>query len=366
MAIDIGADAIDRVYAAANASFKLCLIEGSNPATVAGTVRKVYIYMELSVACNPVYVGIFTHQGSNVFSSRDHENVGPLYDGINEKDVDLDVEIGDYIGLLMPILATGNGIDLDYDASWTNNYWRTLADSNFPYTNYTFDNLGKRIISLYGEIDSAPTITTDPATAITPHTATLNGTLLDDGGLVCEVRFEWGLTGAYGNTTAWHGGYTTGMTFQERIYNLPGGVLVYFRAVARNAIGTTYGAQERFNTIPREPIITTDPATQISTGSAVLNGTVIDDMGAACRTRFEYGGTSVLGVETPWDMSGFATGASFLRTIVGLSPGDSFFYRAIGENRYGRGYGAIRSFTTLNADGSRSGFPMELLLLTED
>lgn len=197
-------------------------------------------------------------------------------------------------------------------------------------------------------------------------TAILNGTLIDDGGLVCEVRFEWGLVPAYGNTTPWRGGYTTGMTFQERIYNLLAGRLVYFRAVARNAIGTIYGAQRTFTTIPREPIISTDPATQISTMSAVLNGAIIDDMGAACRTRFEYGGTSELGVETRWDMSGYATGSSFLRTIAGLSPGNSFFYRAVGENRYGRGYGAIRSFTTLNADGSRSGFPMELLLLTED
>jgi len=197
-------------------------------------------------------------------------------------------------------------------------------------------------------------------------TAILNGTLLDDGGLVCEVSFEWGLTPAYGNTTAWRPGYTTGMTFQARIYNLPGGVLVYFRAAARNAIGTTYGAQQTFNTIHRAPIVTSDLATGRSTGSGVVNGTIIDDMGASCRTRFEYGGTPALGVETPWDLSGYATGESFLRTIAGLSPGHSYFYRAVGDNIYGRGYGAILSFTTLNADGSRSGFPMELLLLAED
>ena len=197
-------------------------------------------------------------------------------------------------------------------------------------------------------------------------TAILNGTLLEDGGLVCEVSFEWGLTPAYGNTTPWRAGYTTGMTFQARIYNSPGGVIVFFRAAARNAVGTTYGAQERFNTIPRVPIVTTDPATQISTGSAVLNGTIIDDMGAACQVYFEYGGTPALGVKTSRDSSGYVTGSTFLATIAGLSPGDSFFFRAVAENRFGRGYGATASFTTLNMDGSRSGFPMELLLLTED
>lgn len=196
--------------------------------------------------------------------------------------------------------------------------------------------------------------------------AILNGILLDDGGLVCEVRFEWGLVPAYGLTTPWRAGYTTGMTFQETIYNLPSGTLVYFRTAARNAVGTTYGVQLTFSTIPREALVTTDPATQVSTTSAVLNGTIVHDMGEACQTRFEYGGTSALGEETPWDMSGYVTGTSFLRTITGLAPGDSFFYRAVAKNRYGIGYGAIRSFTTLNMDGSRSGCAMELVLLLQE
>lgn len=196
-------------------------------------------------------------------------------------------------------------------------------------------------------------------------TAILNGTLLDDGGLVCEVRFDWGLTGAYGNTTPWQAGFYTGMTFQERIYNLPGGITVYFRAVARNALGTTYGALQRFVTIPRAPIVTTDPATQISTTEATLNGTIIDDMGVGCRICFEYGGTSAYGNKTRW-VSGFLTGAAFSMVIVGLSPGHSCHFRAVAENRYGRGFGVNRTFTTLSEIGIRTGFPLELALLLEE
>jgi len=196
-------------------------------------------------------------------------------------------------------------------------------------------------------------------------TATLNGTLVDDGGLVCEVRFEWGLIPAYGNVTPWRGGYTTGMTWLERLYSLPGGVLVYFRAAARNAMGTTYGAQQRFNTIPRMPIVITDPATAISTRDAVLNGSIEDDMGAACRARFEYGGTSALGMETRW-IAGGLTGSSFSDTITGLTPGSSCYFRAVAENRYGRSYGAIATFTTVNDRGDRSGLPIELMLLMEE
>jgi len=194
--------------------------------------------------------------------------------------------------------------------------------------------------------------------------AILNGTLLDDGGLVCEVRFDWGLTPAYGNATPWRAGYYTGMTFQERIYILPGGVLVYFRAVARNAAGTTYGAQLTFVTIPRAPIVTTDPATQISTTGATLNGTIIDDMGEGCRIRFEYGGTPAYGNETRW-ASGFVTGSTFSIAIVGLSPGHSYYFRAVGENRYGQGFGANATFTTPSQVGGRSGYPLELAFLLE-
>jgi len=88
-----------------------------------------------------------------VFSSRDHQNVGTLDDGLNEKDVDLAVEVGDFIGLRLPPVGAGDGIELDYDAGWTNDYWRTLAASSFPYESYEFDNLGLRIISIYGELE---------------------------------------------------------------------------------------------------------------------------------------------------------------------------------------------------------------------
>lgn len=196
-------------------------------------------------------------------------------------------------------------------------------------------------------------------------TAVLNGTLIDDGGLVCEVRFEYGLTPAYGIFTPWRGGYYTGMTFQELILNLPGGTTVYFRAVARNALGTTYGAQQRFLTIPTLPIVATIAATNISTGGARLNGLIILDQGAPCRARFEYGGSKAYGSATPW-VSGYATGSTFFDDIIGLSPGTGVHFRAVAQNRYGIGYGQDMVFTTLSDRGAMTGFPMELILLREE
>jgi hypothetical protein len=76
--------------------------------------------------------------------------------------------------------------------------------------------------------------------------ATLNGQLVDDGGLVCAARFDWGTDIDYGFETPWQGGFTTGMTFSHTIYNLAEGVLYHFRAVARNVNGISYGNDMAF------------------------------------------------------------------------------------------------------------------------
>lgn len=141
----IGASAIDREYAAGNAIRNACYIEGSNPATKSGKIKKVYIYLDSGGGTG--YIGTFYKTNGDTFSSRDYEQVTLLVAGLNERSVDIDVEAGDYIGILMEALTY---IDLDYDAGWVNDYWRTLEATSFPYTNYEFNNLGKRIISLSG------------------------------------------------------------------------------------------------------------------------------------------------------------------------------------------------------------------------
>ena len=195
-------------------------------------------------------------------------------------------------------------------------------------------------------------------------TAVLNGTLIDDGGLVCEVRFEYGLTIAYGSNTPWQGGFSTGMTFQALVHNLPGGMAIYCRAVARNAMGTTYGAGRVFTTIPTLPIILTLPATNVDTGSARLNGLIVQDQGAPCRIYFEYGGTPSYGSRTP-GRGAYITGDTFFDEIAGLAPGQPYNFRVVAENRYGKGYGQNVSFNTLSDRGAMSGLPFEYLLLLE-
>lgn len=98
-----------------------------------------------------------------------------------------------------------------------------------------------------------PDVTTNAATGITTTSATLNGYLIDDGDGSCSVQFQYGLTTAYGYTTAWDAGYESGDSFSTTVAGLQPGVTYHFRAVATNSSGTDYGTDRTFVTAPMPP-----------------------------------------------------------------------------------------------------------------
>ncbi len=98
-----------------------------------------------------------------------------------------------------------------------------------------------------------PTVTTNPASAVTTGGATLNGYLSSDGGASCSVRFEYGTTTGYGLTTAWTAGYTSGESFSSTIAGLSPGTTYHYRAVASNTAATGYGSDSTFTAGPSAP-----------------------------------------------------------------------------------------------------------------
>ncbi|KKM96140.1 hypothetical protein LCGC14_1181180 [marine sediment metagenome] len=92
-----------------------------------------------------------------------------------------------------------------------------------------------------------PTVTTDPATGLGAVSASLNGTLDDDGTEACDCGFEWGLDTGYGTTTPTQS-KTTGETFSQVTGGLQPGTTYHFRALATNSAGTSHGADRSFTT----------------------------------------------------------------------------------------------------------------------
>jgi len=100
---------------------------------------------------------------------------------------------------------------------------------------------------------TTPTVRTDAASSVGAHQATLNATVLTDGGVECEVRFQYGLTDAYGTDTEWVAGYTKNQAFNKLLSTLTIDETYHFRAQVKNAGGTGSGDDATFTTIFTAP-----------------------------------------------------------------------------------------------------------------
>jgi len=101
---------------------------------------------------------------------------------------------------------------------------------------------------------SAPEARTDAASSVEGTTATLNGTVLDDGGEDCEYSFQYSpQAGGPYEDTVWSGSLESGESFSQELSLLDSGSTWFFRARARNSAGTGYGEELSFTTRPAAP-----------------------------------------------------------------------------------------------------------------
>jgi hypothetical protein len=104
-----------------------------------------------------------------------------------------------------------------------------------------------------GSSDSkAPSVTTNPATNVTPDSATLNGTV-NPNGISTSVYFKYGTTYTCSNSTLpqSHGRGTDNVDFSANLTELSEKTIYNFRAATTNAAGTTYGTKQTFTTLER-------------------------------------------------------------------------------------------------------------------
>ena len=171
-------------------------------------------------------------------------------------------------------------------------------------------------------------VITNSVSNLAKTSATLNGTLVDDGGSVCVCGFEWGETPSLGTVTSPQNKVTS-ETITQGISALLPGRTYYFRAFATSSWGTTYGVTLHFTTlsVAQDASVLTQPATDITMHSANLQGAVLADGGHWGFTRFQWGLTSTYGAETPW-VGGFVAGDSFEDAIEGLTEGMGYHFKA--------------------------------------
>ena len=192
-----------------------------------------------------------------------------------------------------------------------------------------------------------PVVTTNTASLIASFSATLNGSV-DPHGLTTTVYFQYGTTTSYGLTTAPQS--KTGNIYQNVTANISGltaSTTYHFRIVATNSAGTRYGSDRTFATLSATgpPVVITNPATNIATNTATLNGTV-DPHGLTTTVYFQYGTTASYGHTSA---SQSKTGNAYQNVstnISGLTALTTYHFRIVGTNNSGTTYGSDRTFTT--------------------
>lgn len=187
--------------------------------------------------------------------------------------------------------------------------------------------------------NASPVVVTNPATGVSDTFAQLNGILQSTGNSATSVWFEYGPTYSLGSSTGSRNGYVGG--FQEGISGLQPNTIYYFRAVARNASGISYGNIVSFYTSgninpgPSCPLVDTVSAVAISQTSAVANGLVIGSSATPVTAWFEYGPTQALGFTTAQRSLGTISAANFSAVVSGLQPGTRYYYRAVIQTNCG-------------------------------
>ena len=129
---------------------------------------------------------------------------------------------------------------------------RTLVETELSPT-HVIGAGGRRRVFVHEEIPPVlslplPEVTTGPATEIGLIEATINGFLEDDGGMLCNCAFEWGLTESYGKITPIQS-KTAGDYFSQPLSGLEPDTIYHFRAFASNVFGLSHGMDRAFRTL---------------------------------------------------------------------------------------------------------------------
>jgi DNA-binding beta-propeller fold protein YncE len=202
-----------------------------------------------------------------------------------------------------------------------------------------------------GGTGSAPAVTTNPASSVSPSAATLNGTV-NPQGQATTYRFDFGTSISYGTSVPSPAGSagsgTSAATETATLTGLQSSTTYHYRLEATNATGTTYGSDQTFTTLGLAPAVTTNPASRVSSSGATLNGSVNAE-GQPTTYRFDYGTTSQYGSSVPSPAGSAGAGRNAFNqsaALSGLRPGTTYHFRIEASNATGTSYGSDRTFTT--------------------
>ncbi len=228
-------------------------------------------------------------------------------------------------------------------------YWQTSGSSATTNRTNTIGTVvfgGNTVVS-----GPPPTVTTTGSSSITVNSAVASGDITPVLSPVSESGICWGtapnpdISGSHLATNP----LVSSGAFNINITGLLANTLYHYRAYATNGVGTSYGNDLTFTTLPPVlPAVSTTAVSNITAISAATGGDVTDDGGASVTQRgvvWNTTGTPVVPAD-PSTNNGTGLG-SFTSTAQILNASTTYHVRAYATNSVGTAYGSEFTFTTL-------------------
>lgn len=199
--------------------------------------------------------------------------------------------------------------------------------------------------------NSPPTVTTLAADNVQNTQADLHGIVNPNGDLT-NGRFDYGFDATLSFPTSTPnvnlGGGGSDAPLDQTLTGLFPNSRYYYRAVASNSLGTTFGLIQSFVTPSRAPLVTTQSPMDLTSASATLSS-LVNPSGQTTLAHFEYGTDSGLSGATSTTNVNVDDGQGdlpFNQGISGLLPNTQYYYRVVATNATGTSQGTIQTFTT--------------------
>lgn len=230
---------------------------------------------------------------------------------------------------------------------------------------------------------AAPIVTTNYVSNLNYNSATMNGTVNPNGSNT-NYWFEYGQTSSLGQTTGFQylGNYSGPQNVTGQMYNLLSNMNYYYRVVAQNSYGTTYGSIYNFTTNGgggnnncnyniggyyggyygnngnSAPCVQTLAPTNLGDNYATFNAQVTTNNnngnGDSIIGWFEYGinSNSLTYTTNNSFIPSYANNYNFSNGVTNLTGNTSYYVRAVARNSYGTSYGQTYQFSTTGNGGN--------------